>query len=668
MDATLSPSTGVLLDGRYLVESQLARGGMATVYLGRDTRLGRVVALKIAHPELAADHEFVHRFISEARAVAQLSSPNVVSVFDQGSAGDIHFIAMEYVPGQTLRELLITRGRLAPREALDITERVLAGLAAAHAAGLVHRDVKPENVLLGVDGAVKVADFGLARAAAAVARTKSGMIIGTAAYLAPEQVSRSESDARTDVYAVGVMLFELLTGTQPHTGDTPLAVAYKHVNDVVPAPSSVVPTLPPALDALVALATNRDAEQRPADAGQFLHAIQDVRRGLPLSGNYRRGQHAAPDRQEMLAGQLAEPAAAQREPAQYQPALPEPGQAEMLLARPGQHRALDSSNHTLIVAPDGGYDDQDGYRAGPRPGRRYREPMLQRWLFSRRLGYLAIGLALVGLLAWSGYWFLAGRYASVPSVTGKTVAAARAELVRSGFTAADGRAQLSNTVPKGDIIKTVPGPGTSLTHGSTVTMISSLGPKMIPMPSVTGQQAQAAEAVLTKAGLSYAKPTAEPSSTIPAGIVISTNPVAGTSWPANKPVQLVVSAGPPLPDFVGQQESAAQAAAQAGGYSINPVPDTSSNEPQGTITRQSPAPNTPITPGEVVTVYVSQGPPMVPVPDVQGDSVQQAIRQLKAAGFTVSVNQGLIGHRVTSYSPTGQAPRGSTITINVGVL
>jgi beta-lactam-binding protein with PASTA domain len=663
MDTTLSPPTGVLLDGRYLVESQLARGGMATVYLGRDTRLGRVVALKIAHPDLAADHEFVHRFISEARAVAQLSSPNVVSVFDQGSAGDIHFIAMEYVPGQTLRELLITRGRLSPREALDITERVLAGLAAAHAAGVIHRDVKPENVLLGVDGAVKVADFGLARAAAGVARTKSGMIIGTAAYLAPEQVARSESDARTDVYAVGVMLFELLTGTQPHTGDTPLAVAYKHVNDVVPAPSSVVPTLPPALDALVALATSRDADQRPADAGQFLHAIQDVRRGLPLSANYRRGQHAAPERPEVLTGQVVDPA-----PAQPETALPEHGHGELLPTRPGQHRALDSSNHTLIVAPDGGYDDHGGYRGEPRPSRRYREPILQRWLFSRRLGYLAIGLALAGLLAWSGYWFFAGRYTNVPSVLGKTVAAARAELSRSGLAAADGRAQLSNTVPKGEIIKTMPGPGARLTHGSTVTMISSLGPKMISVPSVTGQQTQAAEAALTKAGLTYGRPTAETSSTIPAGIVITTNPVAGTRWPANKPVQLVVSAGPPLPDFVGQQESAAEGAAQSGGYSINPVPDTSSNEPQGTITKQSPAPNTVITPGEVVTVYVSQGPPMVPVPDVQGENVQQAIRQLKAAGFAVQVNQGLIGHRVTGYSPTGQAPRGSTITISVGLL
>ena len=294
MDTTLSAPIGQLLDGRYLVESQIARGGMATVYLARDVRLDRTVALKIAHPELARDQEFVARFISEAHSVARLSSPNVVGVFDQGSTGDLHYIAMEYVPGPTLRELLNARGRLAPREALDVIERVLAGLAAAHDAGIIHRDVKPENVLLGNGTSVKVADFGLARAASGVSHTRTGLLIGTAAYLAPEQVAANSSDERTDVYAVGVMLFEMLTGVQPHTGDTPLAVAYKHVNEVVPAPSSVNPELPAALDALVALGTSRDPELRPADARHYLKAITEVRRGMPLPAGPRRDQ-AAPN-------------------------------------------------------------------------------------------------------------------------------------------------------------------------------------------------------------------------------------------------------------------------------------------------------------------------------------------------------------------------------------
>src|SRR5215469_14557645 len=268
MDTTLSrPGAGQLLDGRYRVGSWIARGGMATVYLGIDTKLDRTVALKIAHPELAGDHEFVRRFTGEARSVARLSSPNVVAVYDQGCDGDLLYLVMEYVPGRTLRELLRERGGLGPREALDIISGVLTGLAAAHQAGIIHRDVKPENVLLGEGNVVKVADFGLARAASGVSHTRTGMLIGTAAYLAPEQVAHSTSDARTDVYAAGVMLFEMLTGAQPHTGDNPLAVAHKHVNEVVPAPSSLAP--------------GRDPGLRPADAGQFLRAIADARGGLP---------------------------------------------------------------------------------------------------------------------------------------------------------------------------------------------------------------------------------------------------------------------------------------------------------------------------------------------------------------------------------------------------
>src|ERR1035441_4306742 len=284
MDTTLArPPVGQLLDGRYRVESHVARGGMATVYLGTDTRLDRTVALKIMHAELANDEDFVRRFVGEARSVARLSHPNVVAVYDQGADGRTLYLAMEYVPGQTLRALLNVRRRLGPREALDIMDGVLAGLGAAHAAGLAHRDVKPENVLLTEAHAVKVADFGLARLLSGASHTKTGMLIGTAAYLAPEQVSGGTADARTDVYAAGIMLFEMLTGVQPHTGETPLAVAYKHANAVGPAPSSVAPGLPAALDTLVALATSRNPDRRPADAGQFLRAVTEVRHGLPIA-------------------------------------------------------------------------------------------------------------------------------------------------------------------------------------------------------------------------------------------------------------------------------------------------------------------------------------------------------------------------------------------------
>jgi len=702
MDTTLSAPIGQLLDGRYLVESQIARGGMATVYHGHDVRLERAVALKIAHPELARDHDFVARFISEARAVARLSSPNVVAVFDQGSTGDLHYIAMEYVPGPTLRDLLVARGRLNPREALDIIERVLAGLAAAHEAGIIHRDVKPENVLLGNGTSVKVADFGLARAAAGGRSTRTGMLIGTAAYLAPEQVTSSSSDQRTDVYAAGVMLFEMLTGVQPHTGESPLAVAYKHVNSVVPAPSSVVPDLPAALDALVALGTSRDPELRPPDARHYLQAIMEVRRGLSLpeptkparatgadakaSGSHRKpslspdglladdGAAAVATANGMAAPGPAPTGTTATGPSATGPSATGPS-ATGPLSRTSQFAAgylgqatssaQPAINHTMIVPADEAEefagDGYPGRRAG-RQQRRYHEPGLQRWLFSRRILVLLVAVV-VGVAAW---WVFAGQYFAVPSVARMSVSAARDELTTAGLVVVSGRARHSYTVPKGDVISTDPAAGASIKHGGKVTMIPSLGPILITVPPVTGQQVGAADGALKAAGLTPAAVTQQTSTTIPAGVVIATNPVAGTPWPKNKPVQVIASAGPPLPNFVGAMVSQAQQAAAAGGYSIDPETVAKSSEPAGTVIRQSPAAGSAITPNEVVVVYVSPGPPEVNVPDVQGLNVNQAEHELNSAGFAVTVNQLTPGHKVISYSPTGQAPKGSTITLVVG--
>jgi len=710
MDTTLSAPLGQLLDGRYLVESQIARGGMATVYLARDVRLERTVALKIAHPELARDREFVDRFIGEARAVARLSSPNVVSVFDQGSTGDLNYIIMEYVPGPTLRELLVARGRLNPREALDIIERVLAGLAAAHDAGIIHRDVKPENVLLGNGTSVKVADFGLARAAFGVSHTRTGLLIGTAAYIAPEQVASSSSDQRTDVYAAGVMLFEMLTGRQPHTGESPLAVAYKHVNSVVPAPSSVNPELPPALDTLVALATSRDPDLRPADARHYLHAISEVRRGMPLPAVTRRDFPPAPAPQAPNGtpagsaggtggrppGQAAAAGTGGRPPAQVAGAAPGPaanaaaavGGAGLGAANgvasaapapayrtgPAQYQPdsypLPGGNRTMVVPVDAEPDFGGGFRGGPgRGGRGYTEPWLQRWLFSRRI-LIVPAAVLVALLAW---WLVAGQYTTVPSVAGMTVSTARGDLQNSGFQVATEAGRNSNTVQAGQVISTYPAAGARIDHGGKIFLIPSLGPVEVTMPSVTGEPVSQAEQAVRAAGLTPEQPSYQTSDSIPAGLVISTNPAAYQQWPKDKPVNLVVSQGQPLPNFVGQQIGDAQGEAAAYGLNINPVPDNSSTEPAGTVTNQSPAPGTPLTANEVVTLYVSQGGQSggqgaVAIPDVTGMDVSQAKSTLQSAGFNVQVNQGVFGHKVTSYSPTGQAPPGTTITINVGYL
>jgi eukaryotic-like serine/threonine-protein kinase len=686
MDAMLGRPAG-LLDGRYRVTSSIAHGGMATVYLGVDTRLDRTVAIKIMHAELAADEDFVARFIREARSIAQLSHPNVVSVYDQGADGHQLYLAMEYVRGRTLRQLLTERGKLSPRESLDIIESVLAGLAAAHEAGIVHRDVKPENVLLAEDGRVKVADFGLARSMTGNSRhTKTGVLMGTVAYLAPEQVTASASDARCDVYAAGVMLFEMLTGQQPHTGESALAVAYKHVNETVPPPSAVLPGLPHALDALVALATSRDPQLRPPDAGQFLQAVGQVRHGLPISwpqpppvppqlGPDPRmapplpgqlppgggpmlppGSPVPPGAEEFadIAGQWGPPSGGPPQGPQAGPLLGFAPSAMPTQQTPGPYGG--QPQHTLIV-------DRGGGHASPR------EPRLQRWLFSRRLLYVIAVIVVLAVVAGVGWWQLAGRYTHVPKVTGLSVTAARAELQNMGFKVTTGAAKVDNTVAKGDVISTTPGGSARVRKGSTVELFPSAGPRMISVPQVSGQPLANAQAALRQAGLTPGSVTNQVSATITAGVVISTNPGPGTSWPQGKPVTIMVSAGPPLPNFVGQQQSAVQSWAQANGISLNEQPGpASSTEPQGTITRQSPAANTPVTKGEVVTIYISPGPPNVAIPDVDGLNVLKAYAELRALGFQITTQQaGPFGHTVFNYSPTGQAPKGSTITIYYGL-
>jgi beta-lactam-binding protein with PASTA domain/tRNA A-37 threonylcarbamoyl transferase component Bud32 len=719
MDATLAdPLVGHLLDGRYRVESRIARGGMATVYVATDTRLDRTVALKIMHRELASDADFVRRFIGEAKSVARLSHPNVVGVFDQGSDGEHLYLAMEYVPGRTLRDLLGERGRLPPAEALDVMVPVLAGLGAAHQAGFVHRDVKPENVLITVGNRVKVVDFGLARAIAAASHTKTGMVIGTVAYLAPEQVSSATADARSDVYAAGVMLFELVTGRQPHTADTPLAVAYKHVNETVPAPSSIVPGLPQALDDLLAAATSRDPGRRPADAGQLLHAVFETRRHFPGGSAFAVGadMHTPgpprqPWQQPPAGAPLAPPPPGQGPPgapltsqpradgqAPQQPgifggpgagALPAFGtgsqqggtslfedappmsgyRAEFFgppaarsdnafFGSPAPQAAsfgppAAQSNNTLIVS-------RGGAGHGPRPRRG-----LADWLFSRRAAYVAGGLAVVVLASLIVWWQASGRYTRVPDVAGLATSTAATELRNLGFQVKIGNPQVDNQVPKGEAARTVPGSGSHALNGATITVIPSAGPRMILVPNVTGQAVANAQKALQAAGLTPGAVQQETSPTVPQNEVISTDPAAGTSWPQTKPVKLTVSAGIGLPDFSGQPRQVAEQWLQQHQLQVQEQQQNSTSQPQDNVIKQSPAANSPITQGEVVTLYISTGPPIVQIPDVTGMSVPDATKQLQALGFQVSVVG--FGHgKVIAFQPTGQAPKGATITLLAG--
>ncbi|HTB56214.1 MAG TPA: protein kinase, partial [Trebonia sp.] len=485
---------GRMLDRRYHVRSRIAHGGMATVYLATDTRLERQVALKVMHAELARDADFVARFIGEAKSVARLSHPNIVQVFDQGSDGQFLYLSMEYVPGRTLRSLLRERGWLPWSEALEVMDPTLAGLSAAHEAGIVHRDVKPENVLLTADGRVKVVDFGLARAQAAAGNTRSGLIIGTVAYIAPEQVTGGITDSRTDVYAAGVMLWEMLSARQPHSGDSPLAVAYKHVNEEVPPVSAYVGGIPPALDQLVRAATSRDPRQRPPDAGAFLRAVRALRGGMGDESDAITGAWADPDRGPAPGYNGAGAVAAI--------GMGSPG-------GPGGPGSPAGGSHTMVVGGGNGYDAGPAgyghgsvYEGAPYDGEVTfggHEPFLQRWLFTRRLAYLVGGLAVVLGLVFGGWWLTSGRYTPVPSVDGMTLTAATRELHQAGFEVQRGPQVTDNAVAKGDVISM--SPSGRAVSGATIVLTVSAGPKMITVPPVTGQNLQGAIAALRKAGL-----------------------------------------------------------------------------------------------------------------------------------------------------------------------
>jgi serine/threonine-protein kinase len=646
---------GRMLDGRYHVRSRIAHGGMATVYLATDTRLDRQVALKVMHAELARDADFVGRFIGEAKSVARLSHPNIVAVFDQGSDGQFLYLSMEYVPGRTLRSLLRERGWFTWGEALDVMDPILSGLAAAHHAGIVHRDVKPENVLLTADGRVKVVDFGLARAQAAAGQTRAGLIIGTVAYIAPEQVTGGVTDVRTDVYAAGVMLFEMLTGRQPHTGESPLAVAYKHVNSDVPAVGEYVAGIPPAVDQLVRAATSRDPRRRPTDAEVFLRAVRALR-GTGAGSGSSVGAGAG-DGGDAFAGGWAEPA----------------------YGRPPAVGAAPGASHTMVV---GGRNDYDGGRhavgrhdAGPAYGGdaygsgevayHGREPFLQRWLFSRRLAYLAAAAAAVISIGVGGWWLTSGRYTPLPSVAGMSEAAAEQALHQAGFSARVGTQMIDNNVRKGDVISTSPS-GRAL-PGATIILAVSSGPRMIVVPRVTGKSPGDAIAALRSAGLTVSDtPKKVGADGIPAGTVAGTTPPEGTSWPQTSVVYVDVVAGIPLPDLRGQDFNTVQNNwANPSHIQLNQVP-VASDQQQGIIVRQSPAPTTPVTPGQTVTVYVSSGPPQVTIPDLRGQKFEDAQQQLQQLGFQVDGHQFGPGNKVFYVSPAGSAPSGSTITVYYG--
>jgi serine/threonine-protein kinase len=655
MDDTLAdPLTGRLLDGRYAVTARIAHGGMATVYQATDTRLDREVALKVMHAELARDEDFVRRFIGEAKSVARLSHQNVVAVYDQGADGPFLYLTMEYVPGRTLKQLLRDSGRFSPATALEIMAGVLDGLAAAHASGIVHRDVKPENVLVTADGRIKVADFGLARALSAAGHTRAGLLIGTVAYVPPEQVTGGTTGPGGDVYSAGVMLFELLTGRLPFTGDTPLSIAYQHVNADVPAPSSIAPGIPAPVDQLVLAATSRDPARRPADAGEFLRAVRQVREGMPepsgLTGVMGAGVQGLAEAPWL---DLDTPAATNGWWARN--ATPSPADAyDTGPSRVSQAATAGENSHTLVV------DREDG---GGRHHQVGREPFLGRWLFGPRLLIVVLVVALGLGLGLGGWWLTSGRFTHVPAVSGVSVSQATAVLTADGLAVRAGQRQVhSNTVAKGMVVGT--SPAGRVSKGSAVTILVSSGPFTSVVPQVQGEKQNDAQAALQRAHLPFT--IAKVGSTQSVGTATGTNPPAGTTWPQTKTVTIMIAAGPPLPNFTGMDIGAAQQLASQYKVNLQREPDAGSQQPQGVITGQQPAAGATFQPGQTVVVRVSTGPQLVSVPDPIGMSVTDATQLLENAGFQVKVNRYFVGNKVFDFSPVGQAPRGSTITLDVG--
>ncbi|MGW8568444.1 Stk1 family PASTA domain-containing Ser/Thr kinase [Isoptericola sp. NPDC055881] len=654
--ATTDPMLGRLVDGRYEIVARVARGGMATVYRATDRRLDREVAVKVMHPHLADGVDgaaFVSRFRREARAAARLTHPGVVAVYDQGVDEDTSYLAMEYVPGTNLRRELHDAGALTLDRTLDVLAQVLAALAAAHRKGLVHRDVKPENVLVVGDGdvpaggRVKVADFGLARAVTEVTTTTTGTVLGTVAYLAPEVVTSGRCDARTDVYAVGVLAYELVTGTLPYPGETPIQVAFHHVHEDHPAPSERVEWLTEGFDALVASFTARDPQHRPPDAGAALEALEALRASI------------APD----LLARRAEPPV--ETPADDAPER-DPGAD----GTEGTD-AVDEIPTAFFQEVSASAPSQPTDRLVEQPTEAYRRP-------SRRRRAIAWTLTLLLVLGGGGlgtWWWFAdgpGAWTSVPSgVAGVPADDARTTLERAGLDTTSTQA-FDDDVPVGSVVTTVPAPGDRVRTDGTVELVVSRGVQMLTVPhDLVGAGRKQATAALKRAGFTVGAPQRAYDDEADRGTVLDVSVGEGTRQRHDTVVTLTVSDGPApvqVPQEVGKEKDAAVADLEALGLVVTiGDPEYDEDVPKGHVLAQDPEQGATAHRTDTVTLTISLGPPLVEVPDVVGKRTGPARAALERAGFRVEENAYLGGllDTVRFQDTTGTAPKGSTVTLTV---
>ncbi len=649
MDTRVTDSLiGALVDERYRIRARVARGGMATVYTATDERLERTVALKIIHPAHSRDPQFMARFTDEAKTIARLTHPNVVAVYDQGTYQGAPYLVMEYVRGHTLRELLAERRRLGVLEALAVLEQILAAVAAAHRAGMVHRDIKPENVLVAeapgsgnlIDSVVKVADFGLARAVEEASADENGHLMATVAYVAPELVTDGHADTRTDIYSAGIVLFEMLTGRVPYDGDRPVDVAWQHVDQQVPPPSKFVAGLSPAVDELVAAATDRDPGRRPSDAGAFLASVALVREELGVVAAGARVA-AQPTVQVNSIDPPTQPLAAAARPAWARL----PGPAVEREPRGAARRAAPTSGpaawYAKITATSNG-----------------------------RRGVAAAIVVLGLLVAVGGWWIGVGRYTQAPALTSLTRQQAAAVAAGHGFKLGYTAGRYREDVPKDTVIGQQPGGGQRIVKGGTITLTLSLGAERYELPDENGNTYEQAYADLISLKVSVTRQDVY-SDTMAAGRVISTSPAAGATVAPGETVTVAVSKGKsphPMPDLSGKDGNAAKAQLDAMKIGLQVgFTMADSDKPANTVIDQDPAPGAGLEQGQKIILTLSKGPALVAVPNVTnaGMNCQQAATTLQQAGLGVTVNGNQGGGFVFNQNPGAnqQVPPGTQVTI-----
>lgn len=633
---------GTLIDGRYRVVGRLGTGGMADVFLAEDEQLGRKLALKLLHHRFAEDPGFVERFRREAQAAAGLQHPNVVSVYDRGAYDGTYYIAMEYVPGRTLKQLISEEAPLGAVRAIDLVAEILKAVRFAHRRGVIHRDLKPHNVIVDDSDHAKVTDFGIARAGASD-MTETGSILGTAQYLSPEQAQGHAVSPSSDLYSVGVILYELLTGRVPFDAEAAVTVAIKHVSEAPVAPRTLNPMIPAELEQVMLWSLNKNPADRPADADELLAALGHVR-AVIVSGVP--SQQTAAITAVVAGAGMAAGAGPVAASAPYPGALGEQTAATALA--PGGNGA------GLLAEPEG-------------PTRRRRDL----WVW---LGLLAVLLAAAAAAA--VFLLTAPNQVTVPGVVGKRLSTAEATLKRAGFKVRVTHARSDKAA--GTVIGEKPSANSLVNQGSKVRLTVSAGPGKAPVPQVTGDPLAQAETLIRHAGLKVGKVQYIANTAVPVGDVSSTSPVPGQTVPLGTAVKLFVSSGAPTKavlDVIGDTESAARAALQGQGFSVTASIKPTNAGPPGTVVSQNPVGGTQATAGSIVTIDVAQRPPSttVTVPGVVGDTVAQAKGALTAAGLRVSETP----QTVTSKSKNGivlfqtpasglKAKKGTTVTIVVG--